>query len=248
MGLIADVFKAQLVKSNGDVLATTTLQDANIDVKVDEKDIRGGEGNNILYVIHSSRDISVTLTDPEFRYDFLATQLGTDIVTGTGVGYATSKFYSVSKPATDKIITLDNTPLANSLVIYDSTTKKLTTPTDYTVSGNTVTFVSAGVNVGDLVEVRSYQYNTDATTESIEINAVKFASGVKLILETAEINDKEEVIAKIQYQFDNAIPDGNIKMDTKSDRSGTTHQMALKVIKPKTSDVVGRVLRIPVVQ
>lgn len=246
MGLIADVFDASLIRSDGSVLATGTLQDGNIAVKVTANDIRGGKGGNILYEVHSGRDITATLNDPEFRMDFLAVQLGNDVVTGVGVAYATSKFYTVKTVSTSLQITLDNTPISGTVVIYDATGKLLSLTTDYTVSSAAVTFIAASIHAGDQVEVRSYQYNTDATTESIEIDATKFGTGVKLVLETVEIDTNENIIAKIQIQLNNAIPDGNFTLQTKSDKTGTINQIILKVLKPQTSDVLGTVMRIPV--
>lgn len=246
MGLVADVFTAQLNKSNGDILALSTLQDANIDFKVQETDVRSGQGNNIRYTIHTGRDITISLTDAEFRYDVLSTQLGSDIVTGAGVAFAQSKFYTVATVSTNKQITLDNSPITGTLALYDATGTKLALTTDYTVSGAVVTILASGVSTGDKVEARSYQYNTDATTESIEINAKNFAQGVQLVLSTMEINDQEQPIATIQYIFDNCIPDGNFQMNTKSDKSAYTQAMTMKVVKPANSDVVGRILRIPV--
>lgn len=246
MGLIADVYLASLVKPDGSVLATSTLQDGNVDFKVNSTDIKGGRGGNTLYTVHSGRDITITLNDPEFRYEVLAQQLGNDIVTGAGVAYAMGKFYTVTTASSNKVITLDNAPITSSLVIYDATGKLLALTTDYTVSTNTVTFIATGINAGDSVEVRSYQYNTDAKTEQIDIDATKFATGVKLILETVEIDVNENPINKIQIQFDTAICDGNFSIQTKSDKSGTMNQMVMKVLKPTNSDVVGRILRIPV--
>lgn len=244
MGLIADVFEVLLIKDNGDVLASSTIQTANIDIKVKENEVRGGRGNNILYTLHSGRDILVTLDDPEFRYDILATQLGSTVVTGAGTAYAPSKWYTLDA---SKTITLDGTPLAGSLVIYDATGKKLVITTDYTVATGVVTFVAAGLVQGSKVEVRTYQYTTSTTTESIDIDATKFATGLQLVLETIEIDEDENVTHKIQYQFPNATPDGNFKIDTKAERTGSSNQMVMKIIKPKDSDLVGTVLRIPVV-
>src|SRR5205085_10523262 len=96
MSFIADVFDVTLIDPiSGDVIATTTLQDASIDVKVTENEIRGGQGNVLLGNLHVSRDITISLTDIEFRYDWLAKQLGQDVKTGAGVAYAAPKFYTL---------------------------------------------------------------------------------------------------------------------------------------------------------
>jgi hypothetical protein len=243
MAFIADVFDVTLIDSTtGDVIASTTLQDASIDVKVTENEIRGGKGNTLLGTLHVSRDITLSLTDVEFRYDWLAKQLGQDVQTGAGVAYATTKFYTLDS---NKKITLDKTPSdSTTLAIYKVDGTKVASA-DYTYATGAVTFTGSGYAVGDQVEVRTYAYATDATTQTIQFDSKVFANGVKAILETVEIDGDETITHTLQYQFDSAVPDGNFQIQTKSDRNAATQAFGLKVIKPKTSTVVGRLLRFP---
>lgn len=241
MGLIADVFEATLIKSDGSVLATTTLQDANIEVAVQENEVRGGRGNNILYTLHAGRDITTTLTDPEFRYDMLALQLGQNIITGSGIAYAAPENV-ITTGTTTVGFELKNEAVAGSVIIYDADGVKVDS-SKYTVVGKKVTMKDG--TVGEKYVVRSYQYVTNTKTETIEIDGTKFATGVKLVLETIEINQDEEPIALIQYQFDKAIPSGNFTISTASERTGSTNELSMKIVKPVDSDLIGRVLRIP---
>ncbi|MGM9986059.1 MAG: hypothetical protein ACI35O_02415 [Bacillaceae bacterium] len=230
-------------EKTGDVIATTTLQDAGIEVSVDENEVRGGKGNALLGTLHVSRDIEISLTDAEFRYEWLAKQLGTDVKTGAGVAYAIAKFYELDA---DKKIVLDRTPLKeDSLAIYTEAGVKLDT---YTTEGKDVTFSAADLKAGDYVEVRTYTYATPPETQTIEFDNSKFASGVKAILETIEIDGDETITHTLQYQFDRAIPTGNFSISTASERSGVTQDFNLRVVKPKTSTKVGRLLRFPYVE
>jgi hypothetical protein len=243
MGLIADVFNVTLIDPvSNDVIATTTLQDANIDVKVSENEVRAGQGNALIGTLHVSRDITISLTDAEFKYDWLAKQLGQDVKTGAGVAYAAPKFYTLDS---SKAITLDKNPSdANTLAIYKEDGTKINSA-DYTYATGKVTFSGTGYNEGDQVEVRTYTYATDATTQTIEFDSKVFAKGLKAILETVEIDGDETITHVLQYQFDSAVPDGNFQVQTKSDRNAATQAFGLKVIKPKNSTVVGRLLRFP---
>jgi hypothetical protein len=251
MSFVADVFDAVLIDDNGDVIASTTLQDSNIDVSVNEQEVRGGKGNQLLATLHSDRNIEVALTQTEFEYGWMAKQLGQDIVTGAGVGYAMPKFYTAADdPATTTTteveITLDKTPNSADpgLAIYNKSGKKIT---GFTVSGNTVDLSAAtpAVAVGDEVEVRTYRYDTDPATETITIDNSVFARGVKLVLNTLEIDESEAPLNEIQYQFDECNPTGNFTMNTSSDKSAYTQDFTLRVVKPKTTTEVGRILRIP---
>lgn len=237
MGFIADVFDVTLIDPRtNDVFAMTTLQDANIEFELDENEIRGGRGNTLLGVLKTDRDVNISLTEVSFRYDWLARQLGSDVVTGEAVAYARPKFYKVEGGE----ITLPNTPLDGSKVaVYSEDGEKL----DVEVVDNNVTVT--GANDGDDVEVRSYTYQTSSSTEQIEFDINKFPKGVIAVLETIEIDGDENITHKIQYQFENAVPDGNATIETASEREATAQEFNLRVIKPKTTDVIGRALRIP---
>lgn len=244
MALIADVFDVTLIDTDtNDVIATTTLQEANIEVSVSENEVRAGKGNVLIATLKVSRDIAISLTDAEFKYDWLAKQLGQDVKTGAGIAYAAPKWYTASGTSTITI-TLDKTPKSEeSLAIYKADGTKVP-DANITLSTNTVTFTT-GVTSGEEVEVRTYQYDSPAETQTIEFDSKVFAKGVKAILETVEIDGDETITHTLQYQFDSAVPDGNFTVNTASERNAATQSFNLKVLKPKTSTVVGRLLRFP---
>lgn len=247
MGFVADVFDAILIDNNTKkVMATTTLQEANIEVTIEENDIRGGKGNQLLAVLHADRDINIPLTDAEFKYDWLAAQLGQDIKTGEGIAYAMPKWYEVMDDGEGgTIITLNNTPISqDSLSIFDFDGKEIT---GFVLNGNQVDLSSATpmVNVGDQVEVRTYQYETTPDAQIIQIDNSVFAKGVTLILETLEIDADEQPTHRIQYKFPNAIPTGNFNINTTSAREGSAQEFSLRIVKPRTSTVVGEIIRFP---
>lgn len=243
MALVADIFNVLLIDDDGEVIATTTLTEANIDVSVQENDVRAGRSNELIAILRSDRDISISLTDAEFKYEFLAKQLGQDIKTGEGVAYAMPKWYTVEDKSGKLEITLDKAPTTtdNGLKMYDAQGK----PVTGTLSGSKVTFV-APVKAGDAIEVRTYKYNTAAQTETISIDNSVFPIGLKCVLETIEIERDETPLNILQYQFDEAIPTGNFTISTQSQRTAQAQAFNLRIIKPRHSNEVGRVLRIPI--
>lgn len=248
MSLIADVFDVILVDNDGEVIGTTTLTEANIDVTVQENDVRGGKGNQLLGILHSDRDIAINLTDAEFKYDWLAKQFGQDIITESGVAWAMPKWYEAVDDMGEVTITLDNTPLTedSNLKIYDVSGAEIAETTGYTINENIITLVDGAE--GDRVEVRTYKYDTDESTKVIEIDNSIFAKGVQCILETLEITGEEEPVATIQYQFEKALPSGNFTASTASERTAQAQAFNLRVIKPANSTKVGKVLRIPIAE
>jgi hypothetical protein len=252
MGFIADVFDCVIIdNTTGEAVGSTTLSSANITVDVQENEIRSGRGNTLQGVLHSARDITVEAEDTHFKYDWLARKVGQSITTGAGVGYATPKNYTVSGSST---ITLDNAPLtgvSDPIVIYDTTTNTLLTKVasapaagQFSVSGTTVTF-NSGLN-NKIVEVRTYKYNTSASTQTINIDTTTFAKGCALVLETIEIDENEVPKFKVQWQFPVALPNGSFSLNTASERNASAQNTSFRIAKPANSNVVGTVLRIPI--
>jgi hypothetical protein len=246
MSFVADVMEMVCIDNvNGDVIASSTLQESGIDVQVKETEIRGSRGNALQTVLHSDRDVSIKTKDSNWRYDVLAKQLGQSIVTGVGVAWSMPKVYTAVGTGSIKI-TLDNAPLATGHGIKLFKVADGTPITSgFTVAGSDITF-SAGVVAGDQIEVRTYKYNTPAKTETLNIDNAVFAKGMTVILETLEIDSNEKPIFRKQFIFDSAIPDGNFSINTTSERNGVSPEFNLRVVKPPNSTVVGRVLRIPI--
>ncbi len=251
--LVCDVFDVVAVdNTDSSVIGSTTLQSANIDVAVSEVEVRSGKGNALQATLHAQRDINVDLTDVEWKPEWIAKQLGTSITKGASVGYAMPKYYTVVDLDAEGVgtalgFTLDNEPLASAsgLSIYDEDEKLIVVTTDYTIAAKVVTIVTAGVTVGDVYEVRTYKYATPAATQTLTMESDKFAKGVTLILSTFETDEDESNPFELQYIFDNAIPNGSFQIQTSSEKKASTQSLKLKIIKPPTSTVCGKLLRIP---
>lgn len=243
MGLVADVFDMLIIDPvNKTIIGSTTLQDANIEFSMDTNDVRAGQGNNLIAILHSTRDINIPVTDVEWKYEYLAMYMGQDIVTGAGVAYAFPTWYDVVMEDSSATITLKHTPENGANITYtlhDGST------VEGTLAGNTVTF-STGVESGDQVLVGAYKYATPAGTETIEFDIKKFPRNFQVVLQTIEIDNDEHPTHYLQYAFDNVTPDGNFTINTTLERTASTQQMTFRVLKPKTSTKIGRALRIPI--
>ena len=251
--LVCDVFDAILIDSvDSTVAGTTTLQSGNIDVAVSEVEVRSGKGNALQATLHVQRDINVDLTDIEWKPEWIAKQLGTSIITGASVAYAMPKWYTVvdldaEGAGTALGFTLDKEPLASDsgLVIYDENGVLLTIATDYTIAAKVVTIAKASVVVGDVFEARTYKYATGDTTQTLTFESDKFSHGVTLALSTFETDEDESNPFELQYIFPNCVPNGSFQIQTSSEKKAATQSLKLKVIKPSTSTIVGKLLRIP---
>jgi hypothetical protein len=249
MTMIADIFDMLIIDNlTGEVAGSTTLVNSNIAVDVPEQEVRSGKGNGLQAILHSGRDISIDCEDTSFRYDWLARKLGKSITTGAGIAYSMPEWHVVVAEASTKTITLKETPVSiDSLVIHDSLGIKLIKTTDYTLTTNKVTLLKAGILAGHEVEVRTFKYTTPATTETITIDTTSFPSGCTLVLDTLEINDDETPLNKIQFNFPNATMGGSFTINTASERNAASQNTTFRIIKPKRSNVIGTVQRIPFV-
>ena len=242
MGLIADVFKFMAIDEKDNVVASATLQDANIEITANTSDVRGGQGNPLIAILHSERDINIPITDVKWDYKYLAMFLGQTIKTGAGVAYSFPEWYEASEENEVVSITLNETPADGETLSY--TAEDGTTVTG-AASGKTVTFAT-GVKNGDSVLVSAYKYVTSASTENIDFDSNVFAKDFTIILETIELDDDTEPTHRLQYIFDRSKPAGNFNLNTTSERNASTQQMSFRVLKPRTSTKVGRALRIPI--
>lgn len=252
MSLIVDVFDVSLIDSSGNIYATTTLSSGDIDIKCDSKEIRAGRGDALISVLRSNRQVDIRLAEVTFKWDFLKLQLGTTGTTGATTAWTTSKWYECvdldgEGAGTAIGFTLDEEPLASGsgLKIFSSTGTEVKAASGYTISDETVTILD-GV-IGDRYEVRGYKYTTDAKAETVLIDNISFPDDVICVLETLEVSEEgETALAKIQYIFDKAVPDGNITISTKKEKDANATNFNLKALKPVNSNNIGRVIKIPV--
>ncbi|HZK71862.1 MAG TPA: hypothetical protein VFD03_10185 [Clostridia bacterium] len=242
MSLICDIFDVMLIDDTGEIFASTTLQSADINIKVNSTDINAGRNNSLIAILHSGRQADIALAETSFKWDFLAKQLGQTVVTGVVEAWAFPKWYTAVDTTGIISITLDNPPISidSGIKMYSVDGVAVTG----TVVGAVVTFLT-GVTGGALVEVRGYKYTSGATSSSIVIDNVSFPDGVKCILETLEIDEDESLLARIQYIFDEVLLSGNITVATKKEKDAVISNVELRAIKPRTSDVIGKVIRIP---
>lgn len=247
--IIADVFTLNFFQNDVSAISCDTLTDAGIEIKTNMKEVRAGQGNNLIATLHSSRDISISATDATFDFGILATNLGSSIVVGAGVAYLPRKSY-IAKTASTKVqVTLKKAPLdVTKVVVYGKDGQALTKTTDYTITGAVIEFVGSKVKDGDTIYVDAYAYTTDAKAERISIGANTYAGGGKLVLTTLEIDAATELpIANIQFVFPSAMPIGDLKLDTKSERDAVSTSLQFNVLKGST-DEIGYILREPIAE
>jgi len=248
MSLIADVFIIQCQTDSGSLIASTTLSSADVKISVDEKEIRGGQGDALLAILHSARKVEISVSEMLFKWDWIANQLGQTATTAAVVSWALPKFYTAAT-TTGVTITLDPKPIASASGIEIYTSAGVLVPAaNYTVVAATgVTTFTSGVTAGDILEIRGYKYTTAATASTINIDNTSFADGLVCVLTTIEIDSDETPLNHIQIILDECLPSGNFDISTKSARDASVSNFTFKAIKPANSTSLGRIIRKPIV-
>ncbi|WP_413381238.1 hypothetical protein [Alkalihalobacillus sp. 1P02AB] len=241
MSLVADVFKALLISADGEVIAQDELSQADIGIETETNDVIAGR-NELIAILHGRREITIDFQTPRFNFKALAQHVGTDVITGEGEAYAMPKWYKVGE---DDTISLDNTPLGEKDMVVEDSDGKVIAHERILITGKEVAF-SSGVEEGDSVRVVTYKYKTPQTTQTIEIDSGKFPKDVKLVLETLEIDDDEQTMSLLQFEYPRVKPSANFSISTASAREAVTHEMSFRVLKPKEHSKIGAFKRIPV--
>lgn len=248
MSLVADIFDVLIQTDTGDMIASTTLSSADVKIAVDEKEITAGKGDALVAILHSARKVDISLAEVTFKWDWIANQLGQTETTGMAVAYAMPKFYTCVDSTGSIVINLDQAPKFTAAQTQDI---KIFTSAGVPVDNSEIAILAkkvtltSGAVAGDIMEVRGYSYETPATASTILIDNKSFADGAKVILSTLEIDEDESVLAEIQIQLDECLPSGNFEINTKSQRDASVSNFSFRAIKPRTSDNLGRMIRIP---
>lgn len=203
------------------VFVSKTLLDSSMDVKVGSSQVRGGRGNQLLYMYYHTGEMNISLNDTQWNLAFLGQTVGSDVATGNNVYSEENVTLSGGGAGT-----VAGTPLAlpRSGIVYgwvalkDGTTERVTfSGSNFTCSGSS----------GDVVCVRYYVAN--AASRSITIPANIIPKVVTLVME-AQLNSGDEVtnkIGTIQLVVPRAALSGAFTVSMKSDGVSQTPLSAM---------------------
>ena len=219
MTSVADVYGYD----ENDVLLFTakTLLDSSIDVKLANQEVRGGRGNQLLFVYYHSNAMTITLNDSQWNLGFLGSTIGSDVTTGNNV--YTEETITLGTSGSGTVI---GTPLAiQGTTLYGWVTQLDGTIERVTFSGKT--FASSTGSNGDPVCVRYYA--TNASSRSITIPANAIPKVVRLVME-AQLNSSDQSTNKIgiiQFIVYKAQLSGSFTLSLKADNVSQTPLSAM---------------------
>lgn len=203
------------------LFSAKTLLDSSIDVKLASSEVRGGRGNQLLFVYYHSNAMTIQLNDTQWNLGFLGTTVGADVVTGNNI-------------YTEETITLgaggSGTVLGTPLAIQGANLYGWVTQVDGTIERVTFTgssFASSTGTSGDSVCVRYYALNSASRSITIPANAIPKIC--RLVME-ASLNSSDESTNKIgivQFIVYKAQLSGSFTLSLKSDGVSQTPLSAM---------------------
>jgi hypothetical protein len=216
---VADVFGYD--ESDNLVFTSKTLVDSSIEATIGNTEVRGGRGNQLLYVYYHSSAMSITLNDTQWNLNFLGQTVGSGVTTGNDIYVEETITLGASGSGT-----VTGTPLAiQGATVYGWVRQLSGVDERVTFSGST--FSSSSGTSGDVVCVRYYA--ADAASRSITIPANAIPKVVRLVME-ASLNTGDETankIGKVQIIVYKATLSGSFTLSMTSDGVSQTPLSAM---------------------
>lgn len=188
---VADVYAYD--NSENLLFTAKTLLDSSIEVSLGSTPVRGGKGNQLLYIYYHTGEMTFTLTDTQWNLSMLGATVGSDFELGS---YYKEETVAVSALGVGNIA---GTPTAFSGTnVYAWATDSEGTTKRALVNATTGSFTLAGLTGASLAGnycVRYYAANTsEGRMITIPTNAIPKV--VKLVLET-QLNSSDITTNKI---------------------------------------------------
>ncbi len=188
---VADVYAYD--NSENLLFTAKTLLDSSIEVSLGSTPVRGGKGNQLLYIYYHTGEMTFTLTDAQWNLSMLGETVGSDFELGS---YYKEETVAVSATGVGN---LAGTPTAFSgTTVYAWATDSDGTTKRAVVNPTTGSFTLTGLTGASLAGNYCVRYYAENTSEGrmITIPANAVPSVVKLVLET-QLNSSDITTNKI---------------------------------------------------
>lgn len=192
-----------------------TLLDTSIENALSATDVRGGKGNQLLYIYYQGGDMKITLTDTQFNLAFLASTVGSALTTGANV-YTEENVTLTTGGAgtvTKTPLAIQGTTIYGWVTLTDGTTERVTfTGSNFTCSGTS----------GQVVCVRYFA--TDSAAKQIVVKANMIPGIVRLVMDAqlASSDSSTNVIGKVEIIVPKSSLSGNFTLSLTSDGVSNT--------------------------
>lgn len=155
-----------------------SMLDTSIETSLSNTDVRGGQGNKLLYVYYHTAEMNITVNNAEFSLDFLALNVGSNIAIGANMFVDETVEVTNGTGSVDKTIPLAfNTTSAFgyvSLPNVDTIQKVEFNGSSFTLTGDYANYT------GDVC-VR--YYGNEITAREVTVSADMLPANINLVME-----------------------------------------------------------------
>lgn len=221
-----------------------TLESHELTQTGETEKIKGGQDNAVLGVINKDKEISLKITDVKSRADIEAVKFGGTVKAVDGAtidAMHMPKNYTVVDNEGLKI-TLDAEPKqGEEVIVYSNKTKKMIDSGNMERSGKDITFTS-GVSAGETVYVSGFKYAAKATDKYADITPDSSAPVLYVVIEVNLFDSDMKPVCKKQYHFPKAQLSTAVTKAGQAEKTKTTDETTLEIIKDNSVDYLGRIV------
>lgn len=238
---VADVTFYELLTGKP-VLFLDSLKMSNLNTEVQEAVQTGGKGVAELVSWDFNRTATMEMQDALLNPKAISLKTGNDLSVGVTQVYARQYLVSVAD-STDSKVTLANTPIDGTVYVYiseDGYTQE-SEVTTFTISGDDIEFAVLDVAIGESVIVY-YQYETEATAETITISSDKFGGYYKIVGDTVVRNEDTGIDEGFQVIVPKAKMGSGISVSLDPENP-SVFDFNVKVMKPAGSTQMVKMIK-----
>lgn len=203
-------------KDRTKVIGFANLQDLSVESSNSQDDITGG--NRMFPIASFKKDmaIKVSATNATFSGDMIEYMDGANVTKGAS---AMTGFLEVAIPS-DGVVTLDNTPIANSIVVVGYTKADASTASKgkYTISGKTVTFDKS--EAGSVVSI-IYEYTSSENAKEYYITESSMSKPFEFSYIFPIYDEDTQPVAQGEIRIYKAQCTSGFKLDAKDKTAST---------------------------
>lgn len=165
-------------QNDNELFRGVSMLDTSIETSLSNTDVRGGQGNKLLYVYYHTAEMNITVNNAEFSLDFLALNVGSNIAIGADMFIDETVEVTNGKGSVEKAIPL---PFNTSNVFGYVTLPNVDSVQKVEFAGSELTLTGDYANYTGDVCVR--YYGNKITAREVTVYADMLPAQIKLVME-----------------------------------------------------------------
>lgn len=207
-------------QSGNELFRGTSMLDTSIETSLSNTDVRGGQGNQLLYVYYHTAEMNITVNNAEFSLDFLALNVGSNITIGADMFIDETVSVVGGSGSVSKTIPLAfDTPVAYGWVSLPNA--DYIQKVELGVDGS---FTLTGDNANYDGDVCIRYYGNEITAREVTVYADMLPANIRLVMEAvlASSDSTTNKIGKVQVIVPRASMTGAFTLNMTPDQVAST--------------------------